>query len=181
LLVSPPHCWRFRYIRARADTGAKIVEEVDFSTSCSPAVQHQFNHAVWTLRSFWYPEALKDFTAVTEADPNCAIGYWGIAMSHWYPLWYSPSSAALTVLPARELLADLLLELNQPAAALTEYKAVLQTDPNRFRSLLGEARAAKQAGDLTTAQNAYKKLVTLSKPSGPERPELAEARAYLTN
>jgi tetratricopeptide (TPR) repeat protein len=80
---------------ARADTGAKIVEEVDFATSCSPAVQHSFKHAVWTLHSFWYPEALKDFTAVTEADPNCAIGYWGIAMSHWYPLWYPPSPAAL--------------------------------------------------------------------------------------
>jgi hypothetical protein len=62
---------------ARADTGAKIVEEVDFATSCSPAVQHQFKHAVWTLHSFWYPEALKDFTAVTEADPNCAIAYGG--------------------------------------------------------------------------------------------------------
>ena len=80
---------------ARADTGAKIVEEVDFATSCSPAVQHPFKHAVWTLHSFWYPEALKDFTAVTEADPGCAIGYWGIAMSHWYPLWYPPSPAAL--------------------------------------------------------------------------------------
>jgi tetratricopeptide (TPR) repeat protein len=518
---------------ARADAGAKIVEEVDFSTSCSPAIQHKFKHAVWTLHSFWYPEALKDFTAVTEADPNCAIGYWGIAMSHWYPLWFPPSPAALKagsdavakamaaptktpreqdyiaaiadffrdndkldnrtravayekameqvylkypddreaavfyalaldttalptdksyanqkkaaeilnkiwkeepnhpgvvhylihsddsakfaqagldaaicyakiapkvphalhmpshiftrlgmwqqsidsnraanaaalayvhknlgpggydgetvhtmdymeyaylqtaqdgpakavvdqlisfrkneapnlptayavaaiparyalerrdwpaaaslsepaigfpldkfpwaeamiafanalgdartgnmagaqaqiahlqaledklkgkdtywanqievqrlgaagilahvqgddkkavdlvraaadleatmdkhpatpspVLPARELLADLLLELNQPAAALTEYKAVLQTDPNRFRSLLGEARAAKQAGDATTAHNAYQKLVTLSKPFGPERPELAEAKIYLTN
>ena len=52
----------------------------------------------------------------------------------------TPSS----VLPARELLADLLLELNQPAAALVEYRAMLSTDPNRFRSLLGEARAAKQ-------------------------------------
>src|SRR5262249_58166363 len=62
------------------------------------------------------------------------------------------------VLPARELLADLLLELNQPAAALTEYKTVLRTDPNRFRSLLGEARAAKQAGDAITARNAYQKL-----------------------
>jgi tetratricopeptide (TPR) repeat protein len=80
---------------ARADTGAKIVEEVDFATSCSPAVQQSFKHAVWTLHSFWYPEALKDFTAVTEVDPNCAIGYWGIAMSHWYPLWYPPSPAAL--------------------------------------------------------------------------------------
>jgi len=80
---------------ARADTGAKIIEEVDFASSCSPAVQHNFKHAVWTLHSFWYPEALKGFTAVTEADPNCAIGYWGIAMSHWYPLWFPPSPAAL--------------------------------------------------------------------------------------
>ncbi len=89
----------------------------------------------------------------------------------------TPSS----VLPARELLADLLLELNQPAAALTEYKKMLRTDPNRFRSLLGEARAAKQAGDAAAAHDAYQKLVTLSKPTGPERPELAEAKAYLSN
>jgi len=80
---------------ARADTGAKIVEEVDFATSCSPDPQKAFKHAVWTLHSFWYPEALKEFTAVTEAEPNCAIGYWGIAMSHWYPLWYPPNPAAL--------------------------------------------------------------------------------------
>jgi hypothetical protein len=80
---------------ARADTQAKIAEEVDFATSCSPAVQPEFKHAVWTLHSFWYPKALKDFTAVTEADPNCGIGYWGIAMSHWYPLWFPPSPAAL--------------------------------------------------------------------------------------
>src|SRR5499427_8475654 len=80
---------------ARADTGAKIVEEVDFATSCSPAVQHEFKHAVRTLHSFWYPEALKEFTAVTEAEPDCAIGYWGIAMSHWYPLWYPPTVASL--------------------------------------------------------------------------------------
>ena len=89
----------------------------------------------------------------------------------------TPSS----VLPARELLADLLLELNQPAAALVEYRAMLSTDPNRFRSLLGEARAAKQTGDSATAHDAYRKLVALSKPVGPARPELAEARSYLTN
>jgi hypothetical protein len=80
---------------ARADPGAKIVEEVDFANSCSPGVQPTFKHAVWTLHSFWYPEALKEFTAVTETEPGCAIGYWGIAMSHWYPLWYPPSPAAL--------------------------------------------------------------------------------------
>ena len=78
-------------------------------------------------------------------------------------------------------MADLLLELNQPAAALTEYKEMLRTDPNRFRSILGEARAAKQSGDMAAAHDAYQKLVALSKQATPERPELAEAKAYLTN
>ena len=85
------------------------------------------------------------------------------------------------VLPARELLADLLLELNQPDAALKAYKEVLRTDPNRFRSILGEARAAKQSGDDAAAHDAYQKLVALSKPAGSGRPELAEAKAFLTN
>jgi hypothetical protein len=51
------------------------------------------------------------------------------------------------VLPARELLADLLLELNDPAAALKEYEQSVSTERNRFRSILGIARAAKQTGD----------------------------------
>jgi tetratricopeptide (TPR) repeat protein len=89
----------------------------------------------------------------------------------------TPSS----VLPARELLADLLLELDQPAEALVEYRVMLGTDPNRFRSLLSEARAAKQVGDSATAHDAYRKLVAQSKPAGPEHPELAEARSYLAN
>jgi hypothetical protein len=89
----------------------------------------------------------------------------------------TPSS----VLPAREVLADLFLELNQPAAVLVEYRTMLSTDPNRFHSLLGEARAAKQTGDSATARDAYQKLVALIKPVSPERPELAVARSYLTN
>src|SRR5271169_5781360 len=83
---------------ARADAGpeaAKASGEVNFQISCGPAVQKTFKEAVWTLHSFWYPEALKGFTAVTEIEPGCAMGYWGIAMSHWYPLWYPPNLAAL--------------------------------------------------------------------------------------
>ena len=82
----------------RADAGpaaAKASGEVNFQISCGPAVQKTFKEAVWTLHSFWYPEALKGFTTVTEAEPGCAMGYWGIAMSHWYPLWFPPSPAAL--------------------------------------------------------------------------------------
>ena len=80
---------------AHAPTGAQV-GEVNFPTSCSPDVQRRFNQAVWTLHSFWYEEALKAFTAITEVEPNCAMGYWGMAMSQWYPLWYPPTPAMLT-------------------------------------------------------------------------------------
>jgi hypothetical protein len=79
---------------ARADAGpaaANASGEVDFQISCGPAVRKTFREAVWTLHSFWYPEARKGFTAVTEAEPGCAMGYWGIAMSYWYPLWFPTS------------------------------------------------------------------------------------------
>jgi tetratricopeptide (TPR) repeat protein len=69
--------------------------EVDFPISCSAPAQKRFDQAVWILHSFWYDEAVKAFTVVTEIDPNCAMGYWGVAMSHWYPLWYPPNAAAL--------------------------------------------------------------------------------------
>src|SRR5262252_9538722 len=85
---------------ARAEGGDKSsssanVSEVNFPTSCGAPAQKKFNEAVWILHSFWYDEAVKAFTAVTEIEPDCAIGYWGVAMSHWYPLWYPPNPQAL--------------------------------------------------------------------------------------
>ena len=82
---------------------------------------------------------------------------------------------------ARELLADLLLGLNEPGAALKEYEQALRNDPNRFRSILGRARAAKQLGDIAASRDAYQKLVALSTSAVSERPELSEAKAFLTN
>jgi len=76
---------------ARADSQG----EVKFPTSCSADSQKAFNQAVWTLHSFWYPEALAGFTNIAKAEPGCAMAYWGMAMSHWYPLWYPPNAAAL--------------------------------------------------------------------------------------
>jgi hypothetical protein len=66
---------------AGADIGDKSPSvgkssEVDFPISCEAAVQKKFNQAVWILHSFWYDEAVKAFTAVTETEPGCAIGYW---------------------------------------------------------------------------------------------------------
>jgi tetratricopeptide (TPR) repeat protein len=68
---------------------------VQFPVSCTAAAQKQFDHALGALHSFWYEEAVRMFTAVTETDPGCAMGYWGIAMSIYYPLWVPPSQATL--------------------------------------------------------------------------------------
>ncbi len=63
---------------ARAD---EKLGTVHFPVSCSPAAQQQFERALAMLHSFFFPETLKAFAAVTQTDPACAMGYWGIAMS----------------------------------------------------------------------------------------------------
>ncbi len=59
---------------------------------------------------------------------------------------------------AREMLADMLLELHQPAPALAEYEAVLKLVPNRFNALYGAARSAELAGDSSKAKSYFGRL-----------------------
>jgi len=84
------------------------------------------------------------------------------------------------LVPMRELLAELLLDLNEPGQALREFEASLQVVPNRFRSFYGAAKAAERLGDQAAARAWYQKLVVLSASADTERPELVEARAFLT-
>src|SRR5260370_40375852 len=55
--------------------------KVNFPTSCSPAVQAQFERAVALEHSFWFGEAIKGFNAVAQADPSCGIAHWGAAVA----------------------------------------------------------------------------------------------------
>jgi tetratricopeptide (TPR) repeat protein len=59
------------------------VGTVSFDTSCKPAVKDAFNHAVAELHSFWFPEARAGFEGVLKTDPDCAMAYWGIALTQW--------------------------------------------------------------------------------------------------
>lgn len=68
---------------------------VNFPISCTPKAQKQFTRAVAWLHSFEYEEAEKVFTEVTVADPRCGMGYWGIAMSNYHPIWAPPTGAEL--------------------------------------------------------------------------------------
>jgi tetratricopeptide (TPR) repeat protein len=83
------------------------------------------------------------------------------------------------IVPARELLGEMLLDLKQPAPALREFEASQQREPNRFRGYWGAARAAEAAGDKRKAAEYYAKLMELGKSSDSQRPELVRARAYV--
>jgi len=78
------------------------------------------------------------------------------------------------IVPARELLAQMLQTQNRPQDSLKEYEAVLRTAPNRFNALWGAASMAESAGDTNTASNYFRKLVEVG--VGNERPELETAR-----
>jgi len=84
------------------------------------------------------------------------------------------------ILPARELLGEMLLELNKPAEAMVEFEATLRTSPNRFNSLSGAARAAKRAGDDAKAKTYYAKLLSMCEHADGDRPELEEARTLFS-
>jgi tetratricopeptide (TPR) repeat protein len=80
--------------------------------------------------------------------------------------------------PFRELLAELLLEMGQPAAALNEFETALKQTPNRFRAFWGAARAADSAGDRQKASEYFGKLADLATNADTERQEIREAKAY---
>jgi tetratricopeptide (TPR) repeat protein len=85
-------------------------------------------------------------------------------------------------IPAREMLADMLLESNQPQQALTEYEAALKLSPNRFNGLYHAGAAAEAVGDKSKAQDFYTRLLK-STDSGAHsaRPEFAHAKSFVSS
>jgi hypothetical protein len=83
------------------------------------------------------------------------------------------------VLPARELLADLLMETKQPALALTEYQASLKSAPNRFHAIYGAAQAAESANQPELAKGYYAKVVEICSQCRPDDPSLRRAQQFL--
>jgi len=82
--------------------------------------------------------------------------------------------------PARELLGEMLLQLEQPADALKEFESTMKKEPNRFRAVYGAARAAAQAGNRALARMYYEQLVKIcERADTPVRPALKDAREFV--
>jgi tetratricopeptide (TPR) repeat protein len=82
------------------------------------------------------------------------------------------------IVPARELLGEMLLELKRPAEALKEFEASQTREPNRFHGFAGAAQAAAQSGDASKAKIYYSRLIELV-DKGDARPEVTRAKEFL--
>src|SRR5215472_3666705 len=85
-------------------------------------------------------------------------------------------------IPAREMLADMLLELKRPTEALAEYKASLKHSPNRFDSLYGAMRAAASINtpEMHAAAESYLSDFMKCCGFGGDRPEIKEAGKFVS-
>jgi hypothetical protein len=60
---------------------AQELGRVHFQTSCTGQAQEKFDRGLAMVHSFFYPDSIQAFTEAAAADPQCAIAYWGIAIS----------------------------------------------------------------------------------------------------
>jgi len=85
-------------------------------------------------------------------------------------------------IPAREMLADMLMELNMPRDALAEYRKALQLSPNRFNGLYNAGRAAEALGDAAQARSYYLALLeSTDNGAHSSRPEFDHAKAFASS
>lgn len=175
--------------------------KISFPVSCKPSVQADFNHAVALLHSFWHSEAQREFEKVAGADPDCAMAYWGVAMSHFHLGLSWPAAAdvelgreALTKAEAateqearesayiaalRELYTNFKIEKSWTHFKLYADKLsrIAATYPNDLEAKVFEGLAlilAQQPGDLNLTELRY--AVTLLQPllrQYPDHPGIA--------
>ena len=84
------------------------------------------------------------------------------------------------IVPARQLLADLYMEMNEPAKALVEYEKDLKKHPNRFNGMYGAGLAAEKSGDKVKAKEYYTKLLAIASASNSSRTEVQNMNSFLS-
>ena len=159
---------------------------VSFANTCAPAVQSQFNRAVALLHSFTFPDAEKGFQEVLSADPNCAMGHWGIAMSLYHELWEAPGPADIARGEAELAQAQNMKASDREhqyiAALATYYRDSDKLSPQVRAKAYSEAmgKVAQENSKDTEAQIFYAlSLIATASPMDKTHPNQKKAVAIL--
>tara|TARA_B100001063_G_scaffold17428_1_gene13381 strand:+ start:240 stop:1952 length:1713 start_codon:yes stop_codon:yes gene_type:complete len=124
-------------------------------------------------------EAVRAWIEFSKGNSKEAIDFMKLAST----LESKTSKAAVTpgeIIPAEELLGDLYIALNKPKEALESYKLNLEVRPFRFNGIYGAAKAAEKLGDIKLAKHYYNQLIELTFKTNSSRPEINEAKNFLT-
>ncbi len=163
---------------ARSGNPSQARAEIDKVTAIENALQQIQNGYDWSAQVRVQRLAASAWLEHNEGDQQSALRSMRAAadledQTEKHPVTPGP------VLPARELLGDLLMELDQPARALPEFEKVLQSSPNRFNAIYGAARAAELCRDRRKARERFSELLQLCAHADAQRLELQNARAFL--
>jgi tetratricopeptide (TPR) repeat protein len=162
---------------ARTGSVAGAKAEVEAMKALRAALE-RVNDSYWADRTEEQMLAVSAWIALKEGNRDQAVKFMRAAAENEDN---SLKHVAMEnrLYPLRELYGDLLLELGDAGAALTEYETALKATPNRYRGILGVARAADASGDRTKAAQYYAKLVGLAKDADVDRQEVRESKAFL--
>ncbi len=130
----------------------------------------------WREEVFVHADAVESWIALGEGAKERALQLARAAADREDAVDKHPVTPGETI-PARELLADLLMELDRSEDALSEYQEVLRSSPNRLNTMLGAARAASRLGRRALARSYYSRALEQAEPGNDERLSLREARA----
>lgn len=118
----------------------EVLGEVSFPISCDPAVQGEFNRAAAMLHSFWFDQADAAFQGVIQADPGCAMAWWGRAMT----LWGNPMTrAAPSETRAREAVEAVTRARSLAAAATPRERAWIEAAAALYEGAPGQDHLAR--------------------------------------
>jgi len=166
--------WVARAAAARGDADAAAQAAAKLVSLSREPGQHPFAQQIIGLQA----REAEAFAAQAAGDAGTAVARLEDAAAIEDAI-DGLSQPPYPIIPANELCGTLLLDLHRPEEASAYFQRALLRTPNRPKAILGLARAAQAMGDTATAAKRYREFLALWNTADPERPELAEARAFL--
>ena len=166
--------WEAKAAAVRKDPEAAKAAAAKLVLLSQEPGQHPFAKLIITLQA----KEAESFAAEAAGDADTAIAKLKDAVAIEDSI-DDLSQPPYPVIPANELCGNLLLELNRPAEASTYFQEALKRTPNRPKSIFGLARAAEALGEHETAGKRYEEFLAIWTTADPDRPELAQARAFI--
>lgn len=163
---------------ARSGQTGIAQEALDRISALHTQLSEKPENAYWATQVEIKMKAVEAWLALAEGNRDKALEIMRAAASLESKSEKNPVTPG-DLLPAREMLGDLLLELDRPDDALEAYKASLEDSPNRLNTLYGAGRAAEASGDQDAARRYYGEVVQLASENTADRESLQHAREFL--